>query len=140
MPERLRGLIGWMRAHVGERRRAPRYRVRLEVTVALLDERSAAPPTVAGHTLDISSSGLGLLLPAIRLGGRYLAGEGQTLRVTLRLPDTHVRLYATAVRYERLEAEDAQGRYLVGLRLAETDTDDADHRRFSEYLKRIKQR
>jgi hypothetical protein len=126
-----------MREFVGNRRRAPRYSVRLAAVVSLLDERVAAPPTLAGYTRDISESGLGLVLPAVRLGERYLTGEGQTLRVTLQLPDTHVRLYGQAVRYERLEGEGADyGGYLLGLRL--TDDEGDDRRKLNEYLKTIK--
>lgn len=140
MAELLRRIVVRLREYAGNRRRSPRRKVRLAVVVALLDERAVAQPTLAGHTCDISSTGLGLVLPAVRLGDRYLTGEGQTLRITLQLPDTHVRLYATPVRYERLEGEgEGEHRgYLLGLRLSETD--DPDRLKFLEYLNGIGKR
>ncbi|HZI17098.1 MAG TPA: PilZ domain-containing protein [Pyrinomonadaceae bacterium] len=135
MTELLRKIAVRLRDYVGNRRWAPRRSVRLPVLVALLDERAVAQPTLAGHTRDLSESGLGLVLPAVRLGDRYLTGGGQTLRVTLQLPGTHVRLYATPVRYERLEGEGEERGYLLGLSLSETE--DADRQKFLDYLRSV---
>lgn len=135
MAELLRSIANRLRGYVGDRRRAPRHRARLPVVVSLLDARTGAPPTVTGHTCDLSQSGLGLVLPSIRIGGRYLAGEGQTLRITLKLPASTARLYGTPVRYERLEGDSAG--YLVGVRL--TDTDEQDRAALADYLKTLKQ-
>jgi hypothetical protein len=133
MPELIRSIANRLREYVGDRRRAARHRLRLAVVVSLLDERAGAPPTLAGHTCDVSASGLGLVLPSIRIGERYLAGEGQTLRITLQLPHTTARLYGTPVRYERLEGDGQRG-YLVGVRLA----DDQGRAALTEYLKTLK--
>ncbi|MBV9923945.1 MAG: PilZ domain-containing protein [Acidobacteria bacterium] len=139
MPERLRTIASRLRELVGNRRRAPRRRVRLAVFVSLLDPAPGAPPAggVAGHTRDASESGLGVVLPAIHLGGRYLVGEGVTLRLTLKLGDTSARLYGTPVRYERLdEGQDGQPHpgFLLGIRLHE----DGDRAMLSDYLRSLK--
>ncbi|HEX8338269.1 MAG TPA: PilZ domain-containing protein [Pyrinomonadaceae bacterium] len=136
MPELIRTIASRLREIVGNRRRAPRRRVRLAVFVSLLDSTPGATPAagVAGHTRDVSESGLGLVLPAIRLGGRYLVGEGVTLRLTLKLGAQSARLYGTPVRYERLEEEqDGQNGpgFLVGVRL----TEDGDRALLADYLK-----
>jgi hypothetical protein len=142
MPERLRTIASRLRELVGNRRRSPRRRVRLPVFVSLLDPGPGAPPAgVAGHTRDASASGLGVVLPVVRLGGRYLVGDGVTLRLTLKLPATTARLYGTPVRYERLEegedGKDAQppAGFLVGIRLNE----DGDRAAFAEYLQSLKE-
>ena len=135
MPERLRTIASRLRELVGNRRRAPRLRVRLPVFVSLLDTATGdAPAGVAGHTRDVSESGLAIILPAIRVGGRYLAGDGVTLRLTLKLPDASARLYGTAVRYERLEDGQPDAGFLVGIRLG----DDGDRALLSEYMKSLK--
>jgi len=139
MPERLRTIASRLREFMGNRRRAPRRKVRLAVFVSLLDATPGAPPAggVAGHTRDASESGLGVALPVIRLGGRYLVGEGVTLRLTLKLGERSARLYGTPVRYERLEeGEDGQTDpgFLLGIRLHE----DGDRALFMEYLKGLK--
>ncbi len=137
MPERLRTITRRLREFIGNRRRAPRWRVRLAVAVSLLDAGgSAHPATLSGHTCDASESGLGVVLPAIRVGERYLVGEGHTLRVILKLPDTHARLYGTPVRYERLEDDQPETGYLVGIHL--TETTDEDYATFVAYLRRMK--
>lgn len=139
MPELIRTIASRLRELVGNRRRAPRRRVRLAVFVSLLDPAPGAPPAggVAGHTRDASESGLGVVLPAIHLGGRYLVGEGVTLRLTLKLGDQSARLYGTPVRYERLdEGPDGQTNpgFLLGIRLHE----DGDRAMLSDYLKGLK--
>lgn len=139
MPERLRTIASRLREIVGNRRRAPRHRVRLSVFVSLLDPTPGASPAagVAGHTRDASESGLGVVLPAIHLGGRYLVGEGVTLRVTLKLGEQTARLYGTPVRYERLEGgQDGQTDpgFLVGVRF----TEDGDRALLADYLKSLK--
>jgi hypothetical protein len=139
MPELIRTIASRLREFVGNRRRAPRRRVRLAVFVSLLDPAPGAPPAggVAGHTRDASESGVGVVLPVIRLGGRYLVGEGVTLRLTLKLGDGSARLYGTPVRYERLE-EDGDGQtdpgFLLGIRLHEG----GDRAMLSDYLKGLK--
>ena len=138
MPELLRTIASRLRELVGNRRRAPRYTVRLPVFVSLLDNTAgSAPAGVAGHTLDASDGGLAVILPGIRVGDRYLVGDGVTLRLTLKLADASARLYGTPVRYERLEAgEDGMidPGFLVGIRLNQ----DGDRELLSEYLNGLK--
>jgi hypothetical protein len=138
MPELIRTIASRLREFVGNRRRAPRRAVRLAVFVSLLDAAPGAPPAgVAGHTRDASESGLGVVLPVNPVGGRYLVGDGVTLRLTLKLPDTSARLYGTPVRYERLdEGQDGQTDpgFLVGIRLSE----DGDRALLTDYLKSLK--
>jgi hypothetical protein len=136
MPEHLRKIASRLRELVADRRRSPRYRVSLPVSVSLLDaEASAEPALVQGRTRDVSSDGIGVVLPNIRVGGRYLVGDSVTLRVTLKLPDGYARLYGTPVRYEKLETATDKG-FLVGLRL--TDTSDRDHALLVNYIKGLK--
>ncbi len=140
MPEHLRKIASRLREFVADRRRSPRYRVSLPVSVSLLDaEASSEPALVQGRTRDVSADGLGLILPAIRIGDRYLVGEDHTLRINVKLPDAHARLYGVPVRYERLqdgEDSNASRGFFVGLRL--TETNDPDYALFSEYLKNLK--
>jgi hypothetical protein len=77
---------------------------------------------------------MAVVLPAIRVGGRYLAGDGVTLRLTLKLPEASARLYGTPVRYERLEDGQPDAGFLVGIHLH----DDGDRALLSEYLKSLK--
>jgi hypothetical protein len=138
MPELLRTIASRLREFVGNRRRAPRHKVRLAVFVSLLDSSPGAPPAggVAGHARGASDPGLGVVLPVIRRGGRYLVGDSVTLRLTLKLGEQAARLYGTPVRYERLddEGQDGQPGFLLGIRLQE----DGDRALLAEYLKNLK--
>jgi hypothetical protein len=137
MPELFRTIANRLREFVADRRRAPRYGARLAVVVSLMNVRVVATPaTLSGHTRDVSAGGLGLLLPSIRIGDRYLFGEDHTLRITVKLPAGHARLYGKPVRYERLEEPHTDGAFFVGLRLEQTG--DPDYAAFSEYLESLK--
>ena len=137
MPEHRRKLASRLRQLVADRRRSPRYRVSLPVSVSLLDaEASAEPVLVQGHTRDVSDDGLGVILPNIRVGGRYLVGDSVTLRVTLKLPDGYARLYGTPVRHEKLDANGPETGFFVGIRL--TDTDERDRALLVKYVNSLK--
>ena len=136
MPELIRSIAGRLRELVGNRRHATRHRVRLPVFVSLLDPAQGGPPAgVTGHTRDVSESGLAVVLPSIRVGDRYLAGDAVTLRLTLKLSDASARLYGTPVRYERLDGEgqDDTG-FVLGIHLQDT----GDRALLSDYLKGLK--
>ena len=135
MPELLRTLVGRIREFAGDRRHVTRYRVRLDVTV------SPASPTKAnglrraslqGYTRDISANGLGLIMPAIRIGDRYLAGENCRLAITLELPEGPIELTATSERYEPLETPGEVG-FLIGAQIA--NISDEHRKLFLAYLK-----
>jgi hypothetical protein len=138
MPEHLRSIASRLRRLVADRRRAPRYNVRLSALVSLLDAASGAQPANAsGHTRDVSEDGLAIILPNIRVGERYLVGDAVTLRITLKLPDANVRLYGKPVRYERLDEDQQQDRgFLIGIRLDEIS--DRDRALLFDYLKTLK--
>jgi hypothetical protein len=143
MPELLRSIIARLRTVAGNRRRARRYRVRLGVHISLLGVKSSAesaqsrrPLEVEGHTRDLSTTGLALIVPTIRAGEHYLTGEGRRLLVTLDHPQGPLLLQAVPVRYEQLDESDAETGYLVGALI--TEMSDADRARFNAYLEGMK--
>jgi hypothetical protein len=89
-------------------------------------------PTLDGHTLDVSSTGLALIVPAIRIGEHYLAGADRKLHVKLELPGGPVEMKVVTVRYENLE--DGSG-YLIGARILEIS--DADRASFEKYVAKV---
>ena len=87
-----------------------------------------------GHTRDLSATGLSLILPAVRIGDRYLTGEGRPVQITLELPAGAIQLRAIPVRYERLGDEEGGERgYLVGAHIMEMDAEDMT--RFGDYVR-----
>lgn len=85
-----------------------------------------------GHTLDVSATGLALVVPAIRIGEHYLAGDDRKLHVKLELPDGAVEMRVTTVRYESLE--DGTG-YLIGARILEMS--ESDRASFDKYVAKV---
>jgi len=140
MPELLRSIAGRLRQYVSDRRQSPRFRVRLVATVSLFDLKAATPwsKPVAGHTRNVGEDGLELVLPAIRVGDRYLVGQDQALSIILKLPTGNARIYASPARYERLEEEQPDTGFLVGVRI--TGMDEKDRALFNEYLKSLGKR
>ena len=134
MSELPRRIVSRLRRFIGNRRACRRVRTRLRFTLSLSDPRigsngSRRVPSLDGHTLDVSISGLALVVPAIRIGGHYLAGADRKLHVKLELPAGPVEMKVASARYESLE--DNTG-YLIGARILEMS--DADRADFQKYV------
>jgi PilZ domain len=126
MSELPRRIVSQLRRFIGNRRRHRRVRARLSFTLSLSDPRvnsngSRRLPTLAGYTLDVSTTGVALIVPAIRIGEHYLAGADRKLHVKLELPSGPVEMKVVSVRYEDLE--DGSG-YLIGARILEMSDSD----------------
>lgn len=139
MAELLRAFAARLHRYIGDRRRAPRHRMRLAVTLWLPDgplnsngvrRRS---PVLEGFTRDVSATGLALILPTIRIGEHYLTGEGRILRITLEFPTGPIQIDAVPVRYERLDENEPEKGYLVGVKI--TEMSDHDRARFNEGMR-----
>jgi hypothetical protein len=88
-------------------------------------------PTLDGHTLDISRTGVALIVPAIRIGEHYLAGADRKLHVKLEMPTGPVEMKVSTVRYESLEESHEETGYLIGARISEmSDQDRATYDRY----------
>jgi hypothetical protein len=137
MSELPRRIVSQLRRFIGNRRNSRRVRTRLSFTLSLSDPRvgsngSRRIPTLDGHTLDVSTTGLALIVPAIRIGEHYLAGADRKLHVKLELPGAPVEMKVVTVRYEDLE--DGSG-YLIGARILEIS--DADRASFEKYIAKV---
>src|SRR5215211_2084311 len=137
MSELPRRIVSQLRRFIGNRRRDRRVRMRLSFTLSLSDPRvnsngARRLPTLAGYTLDVSTTGLALIVPAIRVGEHYLAGADRKLHVKLELPSGPVEMKVATVRYESLENDTG---YLIGARILEMS--DTDRVSFETYLAKV---
>lgn len=124
-----RRMVAQLRRFVGNRRMARRVRVRLEFTLSLQDPRANSNgfrkvPPLKGHTLDVSSTGIALIVPAIRIGEHYLAGTDRKLFLRLELRDESVDMKLMPVRYESLEEDPDESGYLIGAHIEEMNETD----------------
>jgi hypothetical protein len=136
MPELTRSIAARLRRYISNRRRAVRLRHRLPFSLSLVDDRlakgSRKPRSIDGHTLDISASGVALIVTVIRIGDQYLAGENRRLLINLELPAGPVAIEATSVRYERLDESESEMGYLIGVNI--TAMSESDRARYDEYI------
>lgn len=136
MSELPRRIVSHLRRFLGNRRHSKRVRARLSFTLSLTNPSVGANgsrrlPGLNGHTLDVSSTGVALVVPAIRIGEHYLAGSERRLYIKLELPSGPVEMKVVAVRYESLEDETG---YLIGARIVEMS--DSDRASFEKYVSR----
>jgi len=115
-------------------------RTRLRFTLSLSDPRvnsngARRLPTLNGHTLDISATGVALIVPAIRIGEHYLAGSDRRLHLKLELPDGPVEMKLATVRYESLDESQEETGYLIGGRIIEMA--DEDRATFDGYVAKL---
>ncbi|MEN3327957.1 MAG: hypothetical protein V7638_2764 [Acidobacteriota bacterium] len=140
MSELPRRLVSHLRRFIGNRRRFKRVRARLTFTLSLSDPNvntngARRLPTLNGHTFDVSTSGLALIVPAIRIGEHYLAGAERRLYLKLELPSGAVEMKLASVRYESLDETHEETGYLIGARIV--DMSDTDRATFNTYVNKL---
>jgi len=85
----------------------------------------------AGHTLNVSTHGLAVVLHAQNIDEQYLSGGEGSMAIELDLPNgMSIEIHATPVRYEKLD----EG-YLIGARISEMS--ERNRAVFEEYLQEI---
>lgn len=136
MPELARSLVSQLRRFVGDRRRSKRRKVQLPFSLTLSGAATGAngsrrSDSLRGHTLDVSSTGLALVVPAILLGEHHLIGENRRLKVRLELPNGPVEMQVIPIRYESLEDHKTETGYLIGVKIVEIADEDG---RFAEFV------
>jgi hypothetical protein len=140
---RLLGSLARLRKYVGDRRRSPRrgarFAARLPLSVSPLGEAQEFDPSqrysLSGLTRDLSARGLTLLLPAMRVGSRYLTDAAGYLAVRVETPSGPVCLLASPARFEHLtEADEGYG-YLLGVRIVRMSDPDRDT--YHSYLRTL---
>ncbi|MDM7923790.1 MAG: PilZ domain-containing protein [Pyrinomonadaceae bacterium] len=74
---------------------------------------------IAGETCDLSRSGIGFIVPSIRIKEFYLVGQERTLLAEIDLPGGKMRMKVVGRRYERVGLHDSVERYLIGAEIVE---------------------
>ncbi len=137
MPDLARSIVSRMRRLVGDRRHTKRMNVRLPFTISLVGPAISSNgakriSSLQGHTLDLSATGLGLVVPTILLGEHHLVWEPRDLNVRLELPDGPIEMRVAPIRYESLDEHESETGYLIGARIV--NLTEADQGRFKKYV------
>ena len=95
--------------------------------------------TIVGETRDLSHSGIGFIVSAIRLKEFYLVGEDRVLNVELDLPNGKVKFQVIGQRYEQVSEHSSVSRYLIGAKiLSMTEENREVYKYFLRYGKKVK--
>ena len=141
--DRLLGSLARLRRYVGDRRRSPRrgarFAARLPLSVSQLSEArefdAGQRYSLSGVTRDRSARGLTLLLPAMRVGDRYLTVASGYLALRIETPSGPVCLLASPARFEHLPEGGEGFGYLLGVRIVKMS--DADRATYYSYLRTL---
>lgn len=89
----------------------------------------------AGHTRDLSLTGLSFVLPTTRIDNRHIFNEGRAaLRVRLELPGGPVEMSALPVRYDSVGGRGKERGYLVGAHIL--NIREGDRARYHNFIRR----
>lgn len=78
------------------------------------DARSAC---IFGETSDISRTGIGFIVPFIRIKEKYLVGQDRNLNIEIDLPSGKVFMRAVGCRYEKVGVHLSAERFFVGAQI-----------------------
>ena len=129
-----------MQSNPEERRQFPRLEAkleaRLEFSVLLRETENSHTGVqhmraVAGHTVNLSTAGLAVMLRAQNIDPQYLTGGENSMSIELDLPNgVSIEIEAVPVRYEKRDDG-----YLIGARI--TDISERDRELYDEYLREL---
>ena len=119
-----------------ERRNSQRLRARcyveLTTNLSILDSEAEAHTeqlVFFGETRDLSSQGIGFVLPSTRIDENYCGGDNR-FKLSLHLPEGAVELEVNPVRCVPLNAEDFGQGYLLGTKIVGVLEHETDFERF----------
>ena len=130
---------------LAERRAAPRKKVSVAVRVRFAPDlyavghiKNSEKLSLSGATHDISSCGVGLILPSIRLDQNYLVGQDRPLIVEMDIHDRTVIMKVIGRRYEEVGEHLSVRRFIVGAEIIEmSPTDRAAYDYFLKNTKKL---
>lgn len=121
----IRQLVVRLHYLIINRRRAPRFEIRIPITIIIPTEKNLNANllnreilSMTGETKDLSEAGLGFFVSSIRLREHYLVSEERPLIAELNLPEGQIKMKIVGVRYERENGNSAGLKYLVGARIS----------------------
>ena len=129
-----------MQSNPEDRRQSPRLdanlQARLEFSVLLREAENSQTGVqhmraVAGHTVNLSTIGLAVMLHAQNIDPQYLTGGENSMSIELDLPSgVSIEIEAIPVRYEKHDDG-----YLIGARI--TEISERDRELYDEYLREL---
>ena len=88
---------------------------------------------ISGETVDLSETGVGFIVSAIRVKENYLVGQDRILNAEIDLPSGKVSMKLIGRRYERVGIHLSAERYLIGAEI--TSITEADREAYTHFLR-----
>lgn len=136
----LRELISKLRGTIIERSHSARKPHNLPIKITFESQFSTGGLTspheklfISGETADISSTGVGFIVSAIRIRENYLVGQDRTLNAEIDIPGGKVKMKIIGRRYEKVGIHLSTERFLIGAEI--TDMPKADRERYEYFLR-----
>ena len=86
-----------------------------------------------GETCDLSGSGIGFIVSAIRIKENYLVGQDRLLNAEISLPDGKIRMKIMGRRYEKVGIHVSTEKYVIGAEIV--DMSKADKEAYEYFLR-----
>ena len=121
----IRKLVSKLNKSITERVVSPRKKYEVPIKIWFEPDKSTgrlkSPESLimTGETKDLSRSGVGFIVAAIRIQENYLVGGGRVLNAELDLPGGKIQMKIVGMRYEEVGQHISTARFLVGARITE---------------------
>lgn len=129
----IRKLVSKFSKTINERVVSPRKKYEFPVKIWFEPERMTARLkmpnenlVITGETKDLSKSGIGFIVSAIRINENYLVGGGRVLNAELDLPSGKIQMQIVGMRYEEVGHHISTARFLVGAKITKMNDDDRE--------------
>lgn len=136
----IRSLVAKLTGLIAERSHSPRKKYAAPVKLwferesgRLIHTSTADGLFMNGQTVDLSKTGIGIMVSAIRMKEHYLVGQDRVLNVEIDLPREKVRMQVVGRRYERENIHDSVERYIVGMEIV--GVSDYDREVYEHFLR-----
>jgi hypothetical protein len=136
----IRKLVSKISKSITERVVSPRKKYEVPIKIWFEPDKTSgklkAPVenlVITGETKDMSRSGVGFIVGAIRIQENYLVGGGRILNAELDLPSGKIQMQIVGMRYEEVGQHISTARFLVGARI--TQMSDENREAYEYFLR-----
>lgn len=136
-PTMIRELISKLNRSLSERLVSSRRRHKAPIKVWFdpdmnteLSRDAAKAACLLGETVDISRTGIGFLVRAIRVKEKYLVGQQRNLNIEISLPTGKVEMKVIGRRYEKVGIHQSTERFLIGAHIISVSGVDKENYEF----------
>ena len=136
----IRKLVSKFSKTINERVVSPRKKYEVPIKIWFEPDRATGRLklpvenlVMTGETKDMSKTGIGFHVAAIRIHENYLVGGGRILNAELDLPDGKIQMQIVGMRYEEVGQHISTSRFLVGARITQMSD---ENREVYEYFLR----